>query len=250
MLTSFIRVNRDLCNRIERRLPHTKTILSIVYEELVAAKMNAAPGLTVVDVGGGQFCPFAGYRDPAMKPRIVAVDVSAEELRENRGADETRVADIMTRLPFEDDEVDLVVSRSTLEHLRDVDAFVGEAHRILKPGGWTIHLLPCRNAPFAVLNRALPPKVSRQLLHSLRPESRGIGGFPAVYDRCSPSALCAAFTRHGFTVESMRYGWYQSRYFSFFVPMYLGSVGYELAVRGLGASNLCAHMLLVARREG
>jgi SAM-dependent methyltransferase len=37
--------------------------------------------------------------------------------------------------PFPDDEFDLIVSRHVVEHVPDVMTFVGELHRITKPGG-------------------------------------------------------------------------------------------------------------------
>ena len=42
--------------------------------------------------------------------------------------------------PFPDNEFDLIVSRHVIEHVPDVMAFVGELHRITKPGG-TIRLV-------------------------------------------------------------------------------------------------------------
>lgn len=42
--------------------------------------------------------------------------------------------------PFPDDEFDLIVSRHVVEHVPDVMAFIGELHRIAKPGG-RIHLV-------------------------------------------------------------------------------------------------------------
>lgn len=42
--------------------------------------------------------------------------------------------------PFADDEFDLIVSRHVIEHVPDVMAFVGELHRITRPGG-TIRLV-------------------------------------------------------------------------------------------------------------
>lgn len=37
--------------------------------------------------------------------------------------------------PFSDDEFDLIVSRHVVEHVPDIMTFIGELHRITKPGG-------------------------------------------------------------------------------------------------------------------
>jgi ubiquinone/menaquinone biosynthesis C-methylase UbiE len=204
----------------------------------------------VVDVGGGKACPFAHFRKEGSRTRIVAVDCSEEELRENEDVDEKVVADVTRGLPFPDASVDMVVSRSVLEHLRDVRSFVAEARRVLKEGGYFIHLFPCRFAPFAVINRALPHAVSRKILYSLVPETKGIGGFPAVYRDCYHSAMRRVLEDGGFEIEEMITSYYQSPYFSFFLPLYLLSAAYEALVRALGAKNLCAYLLVVAKKAG
>ena len=54
--------------------------------------------------------------------------------------------------------------------------------------------------------------------------------------------------RCGFEVDAVRVSYYQSEYFSFFVPAYLLSAAYELAVYAAKAPNLAAYVLLVARK--
>jgi SAM-dependent methyltransferase len=210
--------------------------------------MNERPNQLVVDVGGGKSCPFAKYRRPGFGTRIVAVDVSADEIEENRDVDETRTADIMQELPFEAGEVDMIVSRSVLEHLVDLEAFVANSARVLKPGGYFIHLFPGRFAPFAIINRMFPQRLSRRILFFLHPQTVGICGFPAFYDRCSYSALARLVESRGFEIEEQRMSYYQSRYFDFFFPLYLLSVGYELLARASGLSDLSAYVLIVARK--
>ena len=83
----------------------------------------------------------------------------------------------------------------------------------------------------------------------MRPAARGTCGFPAFYDRCYESAFAALVQWHGFeTVEVCR-SHYQSRYFDFFAPVYVLSCAYELLIRAMGIHNLCAYLLVVARRK-
>src|SRR5947209_8158296 len=114
MLNKFVKVNRNLCKKAELYLPQAKPHIYRLYEAEVARYMNSRPKQIVVDVGGGKSCPFAKRRDPAMKTKIVAVDISEEEVKDNRDVDEKRVADITRGLPFGAEEVDLIVSRSVL----------------------------------------------------------------------------------------------------------------------------------------
>lgn len=248
MLRRFIRANQRLCDRLEKWLPQARPNIGARFEEIVVEHMNRSPGLLVVDVGSGKRCPFACLKNPVAQPRIVAVDISEEELKQNRDVDEYRVADVTRSLPFRDAEADMVVSLNTLEHISPLPVFMQHVRRILKPGGVSIHLFSSRYAPFVILNRVLPQTVSRYLLHVLYEESRDRAGYPAGYDHCSPRAIQSVLREHGFAVETIEVSYYQSAYYRFFVPFYLISAGYELLVRALGLRSLAAYVLVVARK--
>jgi 2-polyprenyl-6-hydroxyphenyl methylase/3-demethylubiquinone-9 3-methyltransferase len=248
-VASFIRWNQSLSHALEAKLPQARVKPREVYAQKVADVMNAQPGpVLVADVGGGKRCPFASMRDPEKDIRIAGVDVSEAELAANDDVDEKRVADITRELPFEDAEADLVVSSSVLEHLADTEAFVAESFRVLKPGGYAIHLFPSKFAPFAIANQILPARVSKRLLRSVFPYSEGILGFPAHYDRCSASAMRALHERHGFEITELHVGYYQSDYFGFLVPAYVLSAAYELILYTLNVNSLAANVLMVASK--
>ena len=44
--------------------------------------------------------------------------------------------------PFDDGTVDVVVSHHVLEHVHDLDAFMSEHHRVLRPGAVGVHVFP------------------------------------------------------------------------------------------------------------
>ncbi|MDZ7640156.1 MAG: class I SAM-dependent methyltransferase [Bryobacterales bacterium] len=46
------------------------------------------------------------------------------------------------RLHFDADTFDLVVNNQVMEHVEDLDAVLGEIHRVLKPGGMLLSLFP------------------------------------------------------------------------------------------------------------
>src|SRR5688500_10492349 len=73
------------------------------FEALVETALQELPdGGTFVDLGGGRSCVYecAVPRDRGV--RLVAVDISAEELALNTSADVTEVADVAKGLPFAD----------------------------------------------------------------------------------------------------------------------------------------------------
>jgi ubiquinone/menaquinone biosynthesis C-methylase UbiE len=249
MLNAFIRFNDRLCQRIESHLPQATPNIWLNYIGKVAEEMNSRTAALVVDVGGGWECPFSDLREPGCGARIVAVDVSAEDLRQNRDVDESRVADVTRQLPFDNDSVDIMTSRSVLEHFPHLEPFLRESHRVLRPGGVAIHIFPSRYAPFALINRALPHRFSQWLLHRLYAESRERGGHLAYYDHCSPRAMTLSFQQAGFTVRSLEVSYLQSSYYRFFLPLFLLSAGYELLIRALHLRSLCAQVLIVAEKR-
>lgn len=249
ILKGIIGCNRRLSGAIEPFLPQAREDIFLLYERKVGERMRT-PGIKVIaDVGGGKACPFASYRDAGSGARIIAVDWSEEEMRENRDVDEKIVADITRGLPFPDGSVDMITSRSVLEHLLDIEAFVAESRRALREGGYFVHLFPCRFAPFALINRLLPDRIARGLLFSLIPEARAKGGFPALYRDCYYSAMQRILKENGFEIEELIASYYQSPYFGFFLPLYILSAAYEMLVRALGARDLCAYLLVVARKS-
>lgn len=52
------------------------------------------------------------------------------------------VADLSEPLPIDDEQADTLISWSVMEHLREPQRFLLEAHRILKPGGHLIIQVP------------------------------------------------------------------------------------------------------------
>lgn len=243
----LIAANQRAAAAIKRRLPHARVSPFDIYDAAVRRRVAALSGGLVVDVGGGRRCDFADAVDRATT-RIAAVDVSAEELSHNHDVDERHVADAGERLPFADASADLVVSRTVLEHVADVGRFVAESARVLRPGGYAVHLVPCRYAPFALLSRAIPLPLARRLLFALRPQAMGVAGFPTYYDSCFDGRLRALHEDAGFSSYRSVVTYYQSDYYDAFLPAYLASVAYELGVRALRLRNLGAYVVIVARR--
>lgn len=244
----FIDANRALSRRVALALPQTRPNLSALYDASVARLANDLSGGTVVDAGGGRSCSFAPLLAGNRSFRLVAVDVSAQELALNRDVDETRVADIGRALPFGQGEVDLLVSKTVLEHVTEPERFFAEAGRVVKSGGGTVHLLPCRYAPFAVIARVLPFGLAKAILHFVNPHSAGVVEFPVFYNRCTPRELRRLLVKNGFRDVRTVVGYYQSDYYEAFFPAFILSVAYELVVRALGLESLGAYVVVSAVR--
>jgi SAM-dependent methyltransferase len=106
------------------------------------------PGRKVLDLGCRDGALTRAY---AEGNELVGVDADREALEEaKRLGIETHWADLDGPLPFPDESFDVVVAGELLEHLRDPARLVGEARRVLRPGGTFVASVP--NA-FRVKNR-------------------------------------------------------------------------------------------------
>jgi len=248
MLKKFISLNKTACKKLCDYFPQAKTNIFELYEKVVTEYLNLKRDQIIVDVGGGKYCPFAAHKDPTRNARIITVDLSEEQVRGNHEVDEKLIANIMHPLPFKNHKIDLVVSRAVLEHLEDLEAFLIESTRVLKANGYCIHAFSSKFAPFAIINQLLPSKLSKQLLLYVRPEVKGFAGFPAYYNKCFYSSIKALFQKHGYEIVEIRLNYFQTSYFSFFVPCFVIMAIYEVLLQCIRARDLCAHILIVAKK--
>ena len=161
LLTRFLELNRRFSRRYDSRVESTDRFYRRYDTKVIDAARALQPGSAIVDLGGGRHCPFADEVDRSNGTRIIAVDISKDELEANETVDKAVVANVAEGLPFDDGEVSLLVSRTLLEHVKGVPAAVSHIGRVMAPGGRTIHLIPCRNALFAIAARIIPWRIAK-----------------------------------------------------------------------------------------
>ena len=247
---SFIKLNRSLYNKLIYFFPQTNFSIDKYYYQQV--KSNIADEITILDVGGGKSCRFAGEKKKLHGVKIIALDVSEDELKYNHDVDEKIVSDIASGEPIlgiNDTSIDLVTSSSVLEHLKNLDAAINEISRIIKPGGKFISMLPNKFALFAIINQMLPHWLARKILFSISPEAKGICGFRAYYNRCYYGALKRLLAKHGFEMSDFKCSFNQSGYFSFFIPFALISLLWDFLMYKLNIKTCCAYMCFTATKK-
>jgi ubiquinone/menaquinone biosynthesis C-methylase UbiE len=249
-LAWFMAANRRATGAIEAWLPVLfKRHLHTLYKYEVAARVNRCRGQVVLDIGGGRECPFLPFVEEPRTHLIIAVDCSDHELRLNPDLDVKVVADAAAgEFPIRDGSVDLIVSRSVIEHLHDNEMFFANCARVLRPRGALVHTFACKFAPFSLINQFLPNALTRRLIAYFHPQWKEECGFPAHYNNCYFSAVQRLLERNGFENWQITFRYYQAIYFDFFFPLYALMLIYDLITWRLGVRNLSCAMMVTAEQ--
>jgi SAM-dependent methyltransferase len=95
------------------------------------------PLRTLLDVGCWDGQKTLTYARAADAESIFGIEIVAAQAQNAaaKGILTSSIRADQERWPFEDCSLDAVVSNQVIEHLSDVDHFIGEAARVLRPGG-------------------------------------------------------------------------------------------------------------------
>lgn len=245
IIAGFASANAALARGFDRFLPYPPRHAGCLtpYE----LKVLFAEGKVIADVGGEKkpYAASTGFVTDGKS--YIGFDLDPEELaRAPFGIySETRVMDICAPDPDFADRFDLIICRSTLEHVKDTTAAVSGLAAMLAPGGRCFVRLPCRKAMFARLNLLLPNEIKRRLMHAVFPHKVS-DGFPAFYDMCLPSDIRGLAAEHELEVVAERRT-YRSSYFGFFFPLYILWRGVA-SLQYLIDSDYCESFEMVLRK--
>ncbi|HEY85380.1 MAG TPA: class I SAM-dependent methyltransferase [Chloroflexi bacterium] len=81
-------------------------------------------------------------------PHVYGLDIEAERVREAARRVPNLLVAIGERLPYADEQFDLILSHEVIEHVQDDARYAAEMVRVLKPGGRAIIFCPNRLYPF------------------------------------------------------------------------------------------------------
>lgn len=249
MLSNFFDRNRRICSWIEDRLPGAFTEnFNRTYEKTIRDIVAEIGPVRILDIGGGKKCHIARFCESDPRNQITALDVDFIELSQNADVKNRVLGDATKTLPFNDGSFDLVTSRSLLEHISDSSSFFKDAGRVLRTDGYFVHLCPGRYAPFAVLNRLLPHWLASKILYFFHPKYRQDCGFYAHYQDTYHGAVMRNLTENGYRPVKIQRRYYQSIYFSFFVPLYVASLFYDFLLYKTQPKNLASQLLIIAKK--
>ena len=106
--------------------------------ELESVREHFRPGMKVLEIGGGS--GFQAALIASWGCEITSIDLAERQpphqsyfaVQGYNGRD----------IPFPDESFDMVFSSNVLEHIRSIEPFLREMHRVLKPDGQSLHILP------------------------------------------------------------------------------------------------------------
>jgi ubiquinone/menaquinone biosynthesis C-methylase UbiE len=161
-----------------------------------------APGSRVLEAGCGRKTRLIEYADRI--DRLVGIDTDAEAGHRNWALDQFIEADLGRRLPFDDQQFDLVYSNFVVEHLADPTATFREFHRVLLGSGHLVVLTSNVANPIMGAAKAMPQWL-RVLLKRAGAGAEARNVCPAFYRANTPAALDAATRLAHFTPRSVNY---------------------------------------------
>lgn len=118
---------------------NNKSNYPVKFCKEIIKKFNIPIGSKILDIGCGNGLFADAFSKLGMN--VYGIDVSRES--QSILSDHFKVCDLSKKpYPFKDREFDFVFSKSVIEHLRNPDVLIDEAHRMLKPGGIFICMTP------------------------------------------------------------------------------------------------------------
>jgi len=132
-----------------------------------AAKKGFFPGCRTLEIG-------AGLGEHLAYENLSEQDYTVNELREELAAEIRRkypsvtalIGDCQKRIPAEDNAFDRILVIHVLEHLPDLPSALREIHRVLRPNGKLVVVLPCEGGlAYTLARRISAQRIFEQRYH-------------------------------------------------------------------------------------
>jgi SAM-dependent methyltransferase len=191
-----------------------------LFENEVQSRLR--PEHTLLDAGCGREAPvLQKFRGCASK--LIGIDIGA--FKDEIPGIELIQSDL-GHMKIDSASVDVVMSRSVMEHVVDPRQVYTEVNRILKPGGYFIFLTPNLWDYASLIAKAVPNSMHPCIV--AKTEGRAPEDvFPVVYGTNTRRAVYKWAQETGFEVATCRYLGQYPGYFMFNGLLFLIATGYE-----------------------
>lgn len=211
-----------------------------IYERRIGEMLK--PGQTLMDAGCGYTAPLLQiFKGKA--GRLVGVD-----LVEFRRSEKTEGIDLirsdLAKIDLPSGSVDLIVSRSVLEHIKDIKPVYVEMNRLLKPGGHFFFLVPNLHDYVSLISWMVPNGLHSWIV--AKAEGRDPKDtFPAFYKSNTKASTSRLAAETGFEFVSIDYlGQYPSM-LKFNAIVFALGTAYEKLISGVDALKFLRGWILV-----
>lgn len=227
MLRLIINLNKSASNLVDSCFPKKLNLDGNLFylEEILPKLISSLPdGSLILEVGGGKQPYVTTKLKEKSQLKLHGLDISKEELlaAPKDIYDEVFVADICNQSQISkiNHQYDLIICQSLIEHVPDALKAINNMSSLLKKNSIISLFAPNGTAPFAMINKILPENIKRKILFYIKPKARIDQGFPAFYVNCNPMKIESLLTNRNLKIEA-KFLFFQSSYFSFFLPLYL-----------------------------
>lgn len=213
-----------------------------VFEQEVERHLK--PDYTLLDAGCGRTAPILS-KFKGKAHRLIGVDL-VDFVPQVQGMD--LLKHDLGNMPVKSDSVDLVMSRSVMEHVTDPAKVYSEIHRVLRPGGHFVFLTANLWDYASIIAKLVPNRFHPWIVS--KTEGRAEHDvFPVAYRTNTRRAVVKWSAHSGLDIVSFRYlGQYPS-YFMFNGFFFLLATGYEKLIGNVSWLNFLQGWILVTLRK-
>src|SRR3989344_5522001 len=124
---------------IKSYLKKVWTDSAILNNQILKSLVNPVKNAKVLDLGCGTGELIIERVSAVNKPEIYAVDIDRIHFKEIKKLGiKVIITDLEKGLPYKNNYFDIISANQIIEHLVNVDYFMEEIHRVLKPNGYVI----------------------------------------------------------------------------------------------------------------
>lgn len=197
-------------------IPHPYRTLEAAIDEALR------PGQVIVDAGCGFTAPvLTKYKNRGC--RLIGIDlvdfkISDPDLELHKAN--------LGQLPLPDDSVDIIYSRSVIEHVTNPDEVYGEFFRALRPGGLLIFLTANKWDYASIIARLVPNRFHAKIVSATEGRQED-DVFPTAYKSNTYRAVRQHANNTGFIINDFQYLGQYPNYFMFNAFLFLVFSFYE-----------------------